>query len=294
MTEPARIGPDLLRSRPLPRHAQGDDKEDRGRPLVVGGEVEMPGPVMLAGLAALRAGAGKLQIATAATIAPALAVAVPEARVFRLPETPEGAVAAEAATVLRPHAAECGALVLGPGMTDGPATAALTTALLDGLDCPALLDAGALPGLAERADGLARRSGRTVITPHAGEMAACLGVRIDQVEADPLGVARRAAALLHSVVVLKGGCTRVVAPDGEAFACSHGGVGRATSGSGDVLAGLIGGLMARGADPLTASLWGVWVHAEAGARLARRIGPLGFLARELPGEVPAILAGLSP
>ncbi|HTI67753.1 MAG TPA: NAD(P)H-hydrate dehydratase [Caulobacteraceae bacterium] len=293
MSRVVEVGPDLLRSKPLPRHRQGDDKEGRGRVLVVGGDVDLPGSVILCGIAALSAGAGKLQIATCESTARGVAVAVPECRTFRLPETPGGAVAPEAAEGLKPHVAACSALVLGPGLMDSRAAPALTRALLEGLDHPAVLDAGALEGLADRREALARRRGLTVITPHAGEMAACLGLDLDEVEADPLTVARRAAEGLHSVVALKGSCTRIVAPGGEAWESPHGDIGLGTSGSGDTLAGIIGGLMARGADPVTATLWGVWVHAEAGERLARLRGPLGFLAREIPGQVPAILAELS-
>jgi hydroxyethylthiazole kinase-like uncharacterized protein yjeF len=293
MSRPVRVAPEVLRAHPLPRHFPGDDKEDRGRVLVVGGDADLPGGAMLAGVAALRAGAGKLQIATASSVARLVAVAVPECRVFHLPEGPDGAIAAAAAEVLRPQLARSGVVIVGPGMMDEAAASALVAELLSAPDCPALLlDAAALCGLPKQAGALSAREGRTVITPHAGEMASCLGLAKDEVEADPVAVARRAAADLHCVVALKGACTRIVAPDGQTFESDHGGVGMATSGSGDTLAGIIGGLMARGADPLVATLWGVWVHAEAGDRLSRKRGPLGFLARELPGEVPAILAEL--
>jgi hydroxyethylthiazole kinase-like uncharacterized protein yjeF len=293
MSAPVAVGPDLLRARPLPRHDQGDDKEDRGRVLVVGGDAGLAGGAMLAGVSALRAGAGKLQIATAASAAGWVAVAVPECRALPLPEGPDGAIAASAGKVIRSHLDHTAALVVGPGMMDEAAASALVADLLSDPGCPALLlDAAALCGLTGQEPALARRRAGTVITPHAGEMAACLGLDKAEVEADPLAVARRAARALNSVVALKGGRTRIVAPDGEAYESDHGQVGLATSGSGDTLSGIVGGLLARGADPLTAALWGVWVHAEAGERLARRRGPLGFLARELPDEVPAILAEL--
>lgn len=292
MSAVVEVSPDLLRSRPLPRHAPGDDKESRGRVLVIGGGPETPGAVLLAGIAALRAGAGKLQIATGESVAAALAVRVPEARVFRLPETAEGGLDPASADRLKARAADCGAVVIGPGMIDAAATAALTEALLD-CEAPAMLiDAGALNGLRRRRDALTRRVGRTVLTPHAGEMASCLGLPIAEVEADPVRIARRAAAELNAVVALKGGCTRIATPEGEVWSCGHGNVGLATSGSGDTLAGFIAGLLARGADAATATLWGVWMHGEAANRLARARGPLGFLAGELPGEIPGVMAEL--
>jgi NAD(P)H-hydrate repair Nnr-like enzyme with NAD(P)H-hydrate dehydratase domain len=113
------------------------------------------------------------------------------------------------------------------------------------------------------------------------------------VEAEPLATAREAAERLGCVVALKGATTHVAAPDGRAWANEGGSVGLGTSGSGDTLAGLVAGLLARGAEPAQALVWGVYVHAEAGARLSRRIGELGFLARELPAEMPGILTELA-
>ena len=130
------------------------------------------------------------------------------------------------------------------------------------------------------------------MTPHAGEMAAILNRAKDDIRADPLGAAREAAAMFRSVVVMKGATTFVVSPDGAAW-CHDGGVaGLGTSGSGDVLAGAIGGILARGAPPMVAALWGVVLHAQAGADLAAAGEPLGFLARDLPGRLPFVLARL--
>jgi ADP-dependent NAD(P)H-hydrate dehydratase len=137
-----------------------------------------------------------------------------------------------------------------------------------------------------------RQGGRVVVTPHAGEMAGLLGIEREAVAADPLGTAREAAAMLQSVVVLKGPVTSIVVPQGGAWSFSQGGVGLATSGSGDTLAGIVAGLLARGASPLQAALWGVYLHGEAGNRLVRAQGNLGFLARELLAEIPRIMQDL--
>ncbi|MCG5239978.1 NAD(P)H-hydrate dehydratase [Azospirillum doebereinerae] len=285
---------DLLRSMPLPQPDGDGDKEERGRVLVVAGSVEVPGGALLAGIGALRAGAGKLQVATAASIAPHLGLALPEALVAGLPETPEGGIAPDSAKRLAARAARCNAVLVGPGMMDEPAVGALTAALLTMLETPSfVLDAAALVGLGADPAPLHRHGGRVVLTPHAGEMAALLGCDREAVDADPLGAARRAATRLRAVVVLKGGCTRIVSPQGEAWAYHDGSVGLATSGSGDTLAGILVGLLARGATPLQAALWSVWLHGEAGNRLTRRHGPLGFLARELLAEIPAAMAELA-
>jgi hydroxyethylthiazole kinase-like uncharacterized protein yjeF len=291
---PVAVTEDVLRALPLPRHRDGDDKDARGCVLVIAGSVEVPGGALLAGLGALRAGAGKLQIATCRSVAAGMALAVPEARVTGLDETPGGDIAPEEAERLAGRAARSDAVLLGPGMMDGAAASLLTARLLGhcaDAGAPFVLDAAALHHLADcrqvlREAGLA---GRVVITPHAGEMATLLGVPRDAVLADRLGAARDAAASLQVVVAMKGGCTFIVTPQGQAWSCDRGNVGLATSGSGDTLAGIVAGLLARGATPVAATLWGVFLHGEAGARLAKRRGPVGFLARELLAEIPSIM-----
>ena len=293
MSAPTRITPEMLRGMPLPDPGGDGDKETRGRVLVIAGSVEVPGAALLAGTAALRAGAGKLQIATCRSVAPHLGLAVPEARVIGLPETPAGGIAPEAAEQLAEAAERCDAVLLGPGLMDPEATAALTAALVDRLEAPVLvIDAGALIGLGGARDALRRRAGRTILTPHAGEMASLHGMERDAVENDTLGTARQVAAQFQAVVALKGACTCIVSPAGEAWSYEDGNVGLATSGSGDTLAGVVAGLAARGADPVRATIWGVHLHGEAGNRLSRTRGPLGFLARELLAEVPALMAEL--
>jgi ADP-dependent NAD(P)H-hydrate dehydratase len=184
---------------------------------------------------------------------------------------------------------------MGPGMIAEEEAAALAGTLLEGTAGPAFaLDAAAMSGLRDQRAALRRHGGRVVITPHAGEMAGLLGMAKAAVEEDPLGTARRAAAMLQVVVALKGAATWIADPAGRAWVNRHGCGGLGTSGSGDTLAGLIAGLLARGAEPAQAVLWGVYTHAEAGHRLARAQGPLGFLAREIPGEFPRILADLAP
>jgi ADP-dependent NAD(P)H-hydrate dehydratase len=293
MTGATAVTADLLREMPLPQPSDSGDKDERGRVLVVAGSPEVPGGALLAGVAALRAGAGKLQIATAASIAPHLGLAVPEALVIALPETPGGGLAEGALEAVLPRAQRCDALVIGPGILDEAGAAALAGGLLERLDGPAfVLDAGALMRLRDLREPMRRQGGRVVVTPHAGEMAGLLGVEREAVAADPLGTAREAAAMLQSVVVLKGPVTSIVVPQGGAWSFSQGGVGLATSGSGDTLAGIVAGLLARGASPLQAALWGVYLHGEAGNRLVRAQGNLGFLARELLAEIPRIMQDL--
>ncbi len=289
MTEPTPITPELLRALPLPRHGSEDDKDARGKVLVIAGSRPVPGAALLAAVAALRAGAGKLQIATVESIASQLGLMVPEAMVIALPETTDGDIAAAAADILCPKIERRDAVLLGPGMLDPELAAVLAARLLEKPgDAGFVLDAGALTALKPIA--LAPARGRTVLTPHAGEMVALIGQRREEIESDPLAAVRLAARDLGCFVALKGGCTRIAGPDGQVWIYSDGNVGLATSGSGDTLAGVVAGLLARGCNPHVAAIWGVWLHGEAGNHLAARHGPVGFLARELLAEIPSLMA----
>ncbi|MEB1610733.1 NAD(P)H-hydrate dehydratase [Xanthomonas campestris pv. campestris] len=274
-----------LRSMPLP--APGGDKEQRGRVLIVGGSMRVPGAVLLAGEAALRTGAGKLQIATAASVAPGMALAVPEALVLGLAQNGQGEIV-RGHRALDGAMAACDAAVIGPGMASSATTTAMVRRAAEQAVCTLVLDAGAL------SRGLRAPIGRPfVLTPHAGEMATLAGDDKAAVEAAPGAYALKFAQKLRSVVIVKGADSFIAGPDGVVWMHRGGASGLGTSGSGDVLAGLIAGFAARGCDALTAALWGVFVHAAAGRQLARRIGPVGFLARELGLEVPGILNRLA-
>ncbi len=270
------------------------DKEARGRVLVVGGAPEMPGAVILAANAALRSGAGKLQIATPESIAPFVGVAVPESMVVALAQTQSGSLAAQAANTLAEHARSVAALVIGPGIVFEEDSAAILQGGITGTAATVILDAAALKVLKTVPELLHAGNGHAVLTPHAGEMAELLQIDKQEILEDPVRCARQAAAIYKAVVALKGARTYIAAPSGEMYCNMHGNVGLATSGSGDVLAGIIGGLAARGSSPLEAAVWGVFLHARAGDRLAKRIGTLGFLAHELLAEVPPLMRELSP
>lgn len=287
------ITPALLRGWQLPSLDEDGGKEARGRVLVVGGSEQIPGAVLLAGIGALRAGAGKLQIATAANAAMAVAVTIPEARVIGLKQLASGELSPSSGSAIAEEIRHCSALLLGPGMMDPRAAIGIFEQRLENAcDACIVLDAGALEALGP---GKPRRehAGGIIITPHAGEMAQLRGLRREHIVREPLRVARAAAAELGVVVALKGAHTYVAAPDGTAFHNTAGNIGLGTSGSGDTLSGIIAGLCARGASPLQAAVWGVYLHAKAGDTLAARMGPLGFLARELLGEIPRLLAKLT-
>lgn len=291
----------LLRAWPLPQPQAGGDKELRGHVLILGGSREIPGAVILAATAALRAGAGKLTIATGASVAQLVALAMPEARVIALEEHDTDGFKLDALSSLDPLTDRVDAMLVGPGMRDEASTARLVHALLPGLneaEVDLVLDACGMDALLHPPqgwpDGKPLRFERPVIlTPHCGEMAHLTGVEKDTLVAGPDDPARQAARDWNAVVALKGRRTVIAAPDGASWEHeSAGNVGLAASGSGDVLAGIIVGLLARGTPPAQAACWGVALHARAGDRLAARMGTLGYLARELPGEIPALLEQL--
>lgn len=286
---PVPLDSNWLRDHPLPQPDPHADKNARGRVLLVGGCSTVPGGLLLTAEAALRAGAGKVRAATVRSVAPALGMAMPEIAVLGLDETLAGEIAAM--DTIADSLGRCDALVAGPAMGCAEAAGQVVDHLL-GHEPGAftlVFDAAALMALPSRARLLARRERPAVLTPHIGEMAAMLECEAAEIEADRPRAVRRAAALYGAVVVLKGSTSLVACRDGALFAYAGGGVGLATGGSGDVMAGIVAGLAARGAGPLEATLWAVWLHGEAGRRCAEQMGPLGFLARELLAHVPGLM-----
>lgn len=281
----------LLRGWPLPEIPE-NGKERRGTVLIVGGSRQVPGAVLLAGTAALQTGAGRAQVATVKSAALQLALAFPEARVLGLAETRRGELARAASRELKRSAASCQALVLGPGMSEEQGAAAiLRFAQRRRPDLPVVLDAAALRFL-RRSGGAAGR-GNLIATPHAGEMAELCNRPREEIDGNAAALAERAARDWGIVVVLKGATTIIAGPDGRVFRNEAGNAGLGTSGSGDVLAGIIGGLAARGAEAMQAAVWGVYLHAKAGDVLTRRHGGAGYLARAIAPEIPRLLAQLA-
>lgn len=293
VAEPVPLDTAWLKANPLPDHHDNVDKNGRGRVLVIGGCRRVPGGMLLTAEAAFRAGAGKVTIATIASAATPIGVAFPACAVVALPETPGGEIAPESAEQLLAEIANHDAIVFGPAMIDEDGVRALLAALLPALpgDMFLLLDAFALRAATDHADALAARGRHTVLTPHEGELAALLDAERDAVARDPLAALARAAEIYRTAVMVKGATSHLMA-EGTCLSYAGGGLGLAVSGSGDVLAGLIAGLGAQGLSPLHASAWGIWLHGEAGRRLAETVGPIGYLARELLPLVPGLMRGV--
>jgi hydroxyethylthiazole kinase-like uncharacterized protein yjeF len=222
-------------------------------------------------------------------MAPFAAMALPEALVQGLPETDGGAVRAEAADVVRDLAASADAVLLGPGMVDAEETQGFGDRLLPHLRGPVALDALGLASVTADVGCLRHLEARVVLTPNPSELSIALHTDEQAIEDDPASAALELAGRARAAVGLGGATSWIAAPDQRLWRDENGGAGLGVSGSGDVRAGIVAGLLARGAEPVQAAVWGAHLHGRAGERLAAQVGRLGFLARELPVQVPAVI-----
>lgn len=282
------VTPQVLRDWRLPEPTGG--KEARGSILVVGASTETLGAVLLAAEAALRSGAGKLQVVVPSKVAPHVSISLPEALVRGVPSTEEGAIRASSAELVLDLAQRASAVLVGPGMADQEETRGFVQALLPHVAGPVVLDALGLAAVTADPGCLHHLAGRAVLTPNPTELAISLHREPGDIDADPAGAALELAEQAKAAVGLGGATSWVAAADGRLWQDQSGGAGLGVSGSGDVRAGVVAGLLARGAEPEQAAVWAAYLHGRAGERLAAQVGRLGFLARELPPEIPRVLA----
>ncbi|MBM4370569.1 MAG: NAD(P)H-hydrate dehydratase [Deltaproteobacteria bacterium] len=268
--------------RPPGRPAHGH-KHRFGHLLVVAGSPGKAGAAFLAGEAALRCGAGLCTVATRRCDGPGLPVMLPDLMVESLDmdNRPE--------IELARFVAGKTALAVGPGLGTCAEVRALVRWVVEESPLPRVLDADALTVLAGEPGRLRGAGARTVITPHPGELARLLAVEPAAIADDRLGLARRAADETGCITILKGAGSVIAAPDGRAAVCLAGSSALAKAGTGDVLTGLIGALLAQGMEPWEAACLGVWAHAAAGDRVARSTGRWSLLAGDLPGALGPVL-----
>jgi NAD(P)H-hydrate epimerase len=272
----------------LPPRPERAHKGDFGRVLVVAGSAEFPGAAMLAGLGAMRAGAGLVTVAAAQSVADRLAGAVPELTWMVLDEEAPGLIAPSGWRQVDGAADRFDAVVVGPGLGRQPATLRRTRNMVSGLPGPTVVDADALNALAAGARWWQGVGGSLILTPHPGEFARLVAADILPSDDDPAraDAAADAADRWSQVVVLKGAHTVIAAPGREVIRSEVASPALATAGSGDVLAGVIGAFAAAGSEPFVAAACGVAVHGAAGLLAEDRIGRAGVMARDIAALLP--------
>ncbi len=270
----------------LPRRARSSHKGTYGHALLIGGARGYAGAVALAARAAMRSGIGLTTALVPAGIQAVVAGASLETMVAAGPETETGSLRADALDPWLPRLDEFDAVLVGPGLTTHPESAALVRRLLAACRSTIALDADALNVLAADPSLLARTPASVVLTPHPAEMARLLGWDLHTVQADRNAAAREAARRTNATVILKGAGTLVAAVERPLFINLTGNPGMATGGSGDVLAGLLTGLLAQGIGPFDAARAAVFLHGRAGDMAAWRASQAGLVAGDIVTEIP--------
>jgi NAD(P)H-hydrate epimerase len=269
-----------------PRPAESN-KGSYGHVLVVGGSLGKAGAAAMAGMAALRVGAGLSTVATAKSALGTVAGFHPELMTEPLAETKAGTIATNARNRVVALIEGKRAVAIGPGISRDPQTAELIQSLVAVLEVPVVLDADGLNAFEGRSDELSGKGRTLVITPHPGEMARLAGSTVAEVQKDRLGVARKFACEHELIVVLKGHRTLVVQPNGEAWVNTTGNPGMATGGTGDILTGMVAGMIAQHPkEAFTAVLAAVYLHGLAGDVMRDRVGEHSLVATDLLQGLP--------
>jgi len=277
----------------LPARPLNANKGTFGRVLVAAGSINYIGSAYLACSGAMRVGAGLVTLATANSLQPILASKLTEATFLPLPESQPGITSAEAADIINQQCSQYKVLLLGCGLGQNPSTAEFVTSLLSKKGLPALvLDADALNILARTPDWWQRFTGNAILTPHPGEMSRLCGLSIDEIQSERIGVAGKFAVEWNKTIVLKGAYNVIASPDGYCRVSPFANPGLATAGTGDVLAGIIAGLVAQGLSLADAACLGVYVGGEAGEMIRNVLGDAGMIASDLLPALPVTIKQL--
>lgn len=262
-----------------------------GHVLVIGGSLGKAGAAAMAGMAALRAGAGLSTVATTKSMLATVAGYHPEVMTEPLAETMAGTISSEAAERIEDLAKGKSVLAIGPGISRDADTASLVRRLVSRGDTPIVLDADGLNAFEGRAGELNGKNRLLAITPHPGEMARLTGLSVPEVQKDRLGVARRFSREHDLIVVLKGNRTLVVRPDGDAWVNTTGNPGMSTGGTGDILTGMVAAMLAQAhaknlSEALIAVCAAVHLHGLAGDAMRDRVGEHSLVATDLLQGLP--------
>lgn len=273
----------------LPERQPDGHKGTFGRVLVIAGSTGMSGAAILCARGALRAGAGLVTLACPRTLNPILETALPEVVTFLLPDE-EGHLTGSALETIGPALEHADVLAVGPGVSRHPAVGEVVLKLLQQATVPIVLDADGLFPLNSHLDLLRRLSGRAVLTPHPGELARLIDRPARKIDEDRIEAARAFAGEHGVVLMLKGRPTAIGTSEGEVYLNPTGNTGLATGGSGDVLTGLIAGLIAGGASPEDAAILGAYLHGYVADYLARDRAERSILPSDLLDALPLALA----
>lgn len=276
----------------LPQRPRDAHKGDFGHVLVVAGSPGMTGAGCMAARAAQRAGAGMVTLALPRSLNLVAEIALTSAMSMPLPETADGTLGLDAASRVLEQAGRFDAFAIGPGLGRTEETQRMVCRLVRKLEAPLVVDADGLNALAADIDPLRHRRAPTILTPHPGEMGRLVAAASPaQVQADRVGTATRFAREHRVIVVLKGHGT--VVTDGERVCVNEtGNPGMASGGSGDVLTGLIAGLLCQGLEPFDAARLGAFVHGLAGDLAAMRVGELSLIPEDILACVPDVFRTL--
>lgn len=276
--------------REVPRRTATSTKFTSGNVFIIGGSRGLTGAPSMAALAAMRAGAGYVTVGAPASLELSFTVRLLEAMMVGLPEDGDGHLDSTAVEPVLKAVGRADTVVLGPGLSKDPDAQALARAVVPRIDVPLVIDADGLNALAGHLEVVAQRPWPTVLTPHAGELGRLLEVDSSEIERARLRHVREAAARAKAFVVLKGDDTLVASPDGRVAISRGAAPGLATAGTGDVLAGVIGAMLAKGMPVAQGACAGVYAHLRAGQLAAAPQGPDGVIASDVIAALPAALS----
>ena len=269
----------------LPQRRKDSHKGDYGRAFIIAGSTGMTGAACLAGEAALRGGAGLVTVGTPAGVHPILEVKMTSVMTKPLSETPGGTLSLDALPEIVDFIKNVDVLAIGPGIGRNEETADLVEHLIKKSNCRLIIDADGLNNLSDRVDVLKHARGRAIISPHPGEMSRLIKKPTSFVQKNRSRASADFASRYGLTVILKG--YKTVVTDGDrTYVNTTGNPGMATAGSGDVLTGLLTGLVAQGMENLSAGSLAVYIHGLAGDLAARKVGQISLMAEDILDYLP--------
>lgn len=276
---------DIIPVRPLDSH-----KGSFGHVVTIAGSVGMGGAAMLSSMSALRTGAGLAYLATPKAVLTGLPAQ--EVIYKPMPDNDAGTFSLTAYEPIKKLIAQAHSIILGPGIGLNKDTIELVSNLISDIDCPCIIDADGLNAIAQKPEIMEDTEGQFVLTPHPKELARLLGCEVAEIQSDRISAAIEAAKKFNAVVVLKGSMTVTANPDGEVFINPTGNAGMATAGAGDVLSGIIGGLLAQRVEPFQAAAAAAYIHGRAGDILAEEIDESGMVAGDIKRVIPFAITSI--